>query len=127
MNDENIAPYKFKPGDEAPTEQREIQRAGGIARGKQQTEQKTMREWAKVFGAVPVTIKAQDGTDVDTTTIGNIVAAQMQKATRGDTKAAKFIADLLGETAGETGGLTLVVNASPDGKANIEKLLKGKE
>lgn len=127
MNDENIAPYKFKPGDEAPTEQREIQRAGGIARGKQQTEQKTMREWAKVFGAVPVTIKAQDGTDVDTTTIGNIVAAQMQKATRGDTKAAKFIADLLGETAGEIGGLTLVVNASPDGKANIEKLLKGKE
>lgn len=86
-----------------------------------------MREWAKVFGAVPVTVKAQDGTDVDTTTLGNIVAAQMQKATRGDTKAAKFIADLLGETAGETGGLTLVVNASPDGKANIEKLLKGKE
>lgn len=123
MNDENLVPFSERSEAEA----REAGRKGGIASGKTRREQKTMREWAKVFGAVPVTIKAQDGTDVDTTTLGNIVAAQMQKATRGDTKAAKFIADLLGETAGETGGLTLVVNASPDGKANIEKLLKGKE
>lgn len=121
--EENLIPLNERSKEEAKV----IQTAGGVARGKQRTEQKTMREWAKVFGAVPVTVKAQDGTDVDTTTLGNIVAAQMQKATRGDTKAAKFIADLLGETAGETGGLTLVVNASPDGKANIEKLLKGKE
>lgn len=123
MNDENLIPIAERSADEV----REIGRKGGIASGKARREQKTMREWARIFGAVPVTIKAQDGTDVNTTTLGNVVAAQLQKATRGDTKAAKFIADLLGETAGETGGLTLVVNASPDGKANIEKLLKGKE
>ena len=123
MNDENLLPIAERSADEV----REIGRKGGIASGKARREQKTMREWARIFGAVPVTIKAQDGTDVNTTTLGNVVAAQLQKATRGDTKAAKFIADLLGETAGETGGLTLVVNASPDGKANIEKLLKGKE
>ena len=122
-NDENLIPIAERSADEV----REIGRKGGIASGKARREQKTMREWARIFGAVPVTIKAQDGTDVNTTTLGNVVAAQLQKATRGDTKAAKFIADLLGETAGETGGLTLVVNASPDGKANIEKLLKGKE
>ena len=123
MNDENLIPIAERSADEV----REIGRKGGIASGKARREQKTMREWARIFGAVPVTIKAQDGTDVNTTTLGNVVAAQLQKATRGDTKAAKFIADLLGETAGETGGLTLVVNASPDGKANIEKILKGKE
>ena len=123
MNDENLIPIAERSADEV----REIGRKGGIASGKARREQKTMREWARIFGAVPVTIKAQDGTDVNTTTLGNVVAAQLQKATRGDTKAAKFIADLLGETAGETGGLTLVVNASQDGKANIEKLLKGKE
>ncbi len=122
-NDENLVPFDKRSEEEA----RELGRQGGIASGKVRREQKTMREWARIFGAVPVTIKAQDGTDVNTTTLGNVVAAQLQKATRGDTKAAKFIADLLGETAGETGGLTLVVNASPDGKANIEKLLKGKE
>lgn len=122
-NEENLIPLNERTKEAAKA----IQVAGGIARGKQQTEQKTMREWARIFGAVPVKIKAQDGSDVETTTLGNIVAAQMQKATRGDTKAAKFVADLLGETAGETGGITLVVNASPDGKANIEKLLKGKE
>lgn len=125
-NDENIRPYQFTT-DQNRDEAAKNGRQGGIASGQARREQKTMREWAKVFGAIPVKVKAQDGTDVDTTTLGNIVAAQMQKATRGDTKAAKFIADLLGETAGETGGLTLVVNASPDGKANIEKLLKGKE
>lgn len=122
-NEDNLIPLNERTKEAAKA----IQIAGGRARGKQQTEQKTMREWARIFGAVPVTIKAQDGTDVNTTTLGNVVAAQLQKATRGDTKAAKFIADLLGETAGETGGLTLVVNASPDGKANIEKLMKGKE
>lgn len=122
-NEDNLIPLNERTKEAAKA----IQIAGGRARGKQQTEQKTMREWARIFGAVPVTIKAQDGTDVNTTTLGNVVAAQLQKATRGDTKAAKFIVDLLGETAGETGGLTLVVNASPDVKANIEKLLKGKE
>jgi hypothetical protein len=124
MNDENLVPFT---SDQSREEAVKNGRAGGIASGQARREQKTMREWARIFGAVPVTIKAQDGTDVNTTTLGNVVAAQLQKATRGDTKAAKFIADLLGETAGETGGLTLVVNASPDGKANIEKLLKGKE
>ena len=123
MAKEDLIPFSERSEAEA----KELGRQGGIASGKARREQKTMREWAKIFGAVPVTIKAQDGTDVNTTTLGNVVAAQLQKATRGDTKAAKFIADLLGETAGETGGLTLVVNASPDGKANIEKLLKGKE
>lgn len=121
MNADNLVPNS----ERTPEYRQEVARAGGIASGKARREQKTMREWAKVFGAVPVTIKAQDGTDIETTTLGNIVAAQMQKATRGDTKAAKFVSELLGETKGETGNITLVVNASDEGKANIEQILKG--
>ena len=107
------------------TEAKEIQTAGGIAWGKQRTEQKTMREWAKIFGAIPVKVKAQDGTEVDSTTLGSIVAVQMQKATKGDTKAAKFVSDLLGETKDAASALTLVVNASEEGKRNIEAIING--
>ena len=122
-NEENLVPLNQRTKEAA----KEIQIAGGIARGKQQTEQKTMREWAKVFGAIPVKVKTPDGKEADTTTLGSIVAAQMAKATRGDTKAAKYISELLGETRGENGGLTLVVNASEEGKANIEAILKGEK
>lgn len=100
-------------------------RQGGIASGKARREQKTMREWAKIFGAIPVKVKAQDGTEVESTTLGSIVAVQMQKATKGDTKAAKFVSDLLGETKDGASALTLVVNASEEGKRNIEAIING--
>jgi len=118
---DNLISLADRPTDE----QREIQRAGGIARGQQRREQKTMREWAKVFGAIPVKVKAQDGTEVESTTLGSIVAVQMQKATKGDTKAAKFVSDLLGETKDGASALTLVVNASEEGKRNIEAIING--
>ena len=83
--------------DRTTDEQREIARQGGIASGEARRRRKTMREWAETFGAIPVKVKAPDGSTTDTDTLGNIVAAQMAKATKGDTKAAKFIAELLGE------------------------------
>lgn len=90
---ENLIPLNKRSKEDAKV----IQTAGGVARGKKITENKTMREWAKVFGNVQVEIKMPDGSTSKTTTLGNIVAAQMAKATRGDTKAARFVADLLGE------------------------------
>ena len=122
-NDENLIPN----AERTPSELREITRQGGIASGKARREQKTMREWAKVFGAIPVKVKTPDGKEADTTTLGAIVAAQMAKATRGDTKAAKYVSELLGETAAEGAGITLVVNASDEGKANIEAIMNGKK
>lgn len=120
-NDENLVPFT---SDQSHDEAVKNGRAGGIASGKARREQKTMREWAKVFGAIPITAQTPGG-PVETTTLGGIVVAQMQKATKGDTKAAKFVSDLLGETYGEGAGLTLIVNSSDEGKANIEKILKG--
>ena len=121
MAKEDLIPFDERTKDE----QKEIARQGGIASGKARREQKTMREWAKVFGAIPVKVKAQDGTEVESTTLGSIVAVQMQKATKGDTKAAKFVSDLLGETKDAASALTLVVNASEEGKRNIEAIING--
>lgn len=121
MAKEDLIPFDERTKDE----QKEIARQGGIASGKARREQKTMREWAKIFGAIPVKVKAQDGTEVESTTLGSIVAVQMQKATKGDTKAAKFVSDLLGETKDAASALTLVVNASEEGKRNIEAIING--
>lgn len=121
MAKEDLIPFSERSEAEA----KELGRQGGIASGKARREQKTMREWAKIFGAIPVKVKAQDGTEVESTTLGSIVAVQMQKATKGDTKAAKFVSDLLGETKDAASALTLVVNASEEGKRNIEAIING--
>ena len=121
MATEDLIPFSERSEAEA----KELGRQGGIASGKARREQKTMREWAKIFGAIPVKVKAQDGTEVESTTLGSIVAVQMQKATKGDTKAAKFVSDLLGETKDAASALTLVVNASEEGKRNIEAIING--
>lgn len=89
----NLIPLNQRTKDE----QKIITRQGGVASGAARRAQKSMREWAEVFGAVPVSVPTPDGLTVESTTLGTIVAAQMAKATKGDTKAAKFIADLLGE------------------------------
>ena len=89
-NEQNLRPGEYKLTLEE-------QKKGGIASGEARRNKKTMREWAEMFGSVPVDIKLPDGTTTRTTTLGNIVAAQMAKATKGDTKAAKFVAELLGE------------------------------
>lgn len=93
MNEQNLIPLNQRSNEDAKS----IREAGGKARAEQIRRRKTMREWAETFGAIPVKVKAPDGSTTDTDTLGNIVAAQMAKATKGDTKAAKFIAELLGE------------------------------
>jgi len=90
---DNLIPTTQRSEGEA----KELGRKGGIASGEARRRRKSMREWAETFGAMPVKVKGPDGSTTDTDTLGNIVAAQMAKATKGDTKAAKFIAELLGE------------------------------
>lgn len=90
-NEQNLNPVRTE------SEAKELGKKGGIASGEARRNKKTMREWAEAFGNVQVEIKLPDGSTSKTTTLGNIVAAQMAKATRGDTKAARFVADLLGE------------------------------
>ena len=80
-----------------PEEAHRIRSEGAKARNRKAAERKTMREWAKALGEIPVKIRTPDGRMQDVTTLGAIVAAQMAQATKGNVKSAKFIADLLGE------------------------------
>lgn len=83
--------------ERTPEEALRIRKMGAEAWNRKRAERKTMRAWAETLGEIPVTIKTPDGGTQDVTTLGAIVAAQMAQATKGNTKAAKFIADLLGE------------------------------
>ena len=88
-------------------EQREIARAGGIASGKARREKKKMRETLEILLSMPM--KNGKFTDVDS--IRNFAAlkgknisvqdaimiAQIQKAMKGDTKAAEYVRDTIGQ------------------------------
>lgn len=90
---DNLIPTTHRSEGEA----KELGRKGGIASGEARRRRKSMREWAETFGAMPVKVKGPDGSLTDSDTLGAIMAAQMAKASKGDTKAAKFVAELLGE------------------------------
>lgn len=56
-----------------------------------------MKEWAKIYGNVDSTIKMPDGSSEMTTMNGRVVLSMYKKALDGSTKAAEFLAKLLGE------------------------------
>ena len=87
-------------------EQREIARKGGIASGEKRREKKAMKETLETLLQMP--LKSGKATDLDE--IKNIAAlkgknitvqeaimlAQIQKAIKGDTKAAEYVRDTSG-------------------------------
>lgn len=107
-NEQNLKPTSQRSKSEA----RELGRNGGKASGAARRRKKTMREWAQIFGETPVKVKLPDGKEADATVLGQIVAAQMAKASRGDTKAAKWVSDLLEETQAAAEGVTIVVKSA---------------
>lgn len=109
-NEQNLTAPPIRTSEEAERKGRAGGKASGIARRRK----KTMREWAKIFGETPVKVKMPDGTEVDSSLLGQIVAAQMRKATQGDTKAAKFVSDLLEETATLADGVTIIVKSKSE-------------
>ena len=111
-NEQNLKPTSQRSKSEA----RELGRNGGKASGAARRRKKTMREWAQIFGETPVKVKLPDGTEADATVLGQIVAAQMAKASRGDTKAAKWVSDLLEETQAAAEGVTIVVKSAGEAK-----------
>lgn len=87
---------------------REDSSKGGKAAVRTHRRRKAMREWAKALGKADMDFKLPDGQVVHGDMLGGIVLAQMRKAAQGNTIAAKFIADLLGE-------LEQTVNVKSDG------------
>lgn len=91
---ENLVPMTQRTTEE----QRRIQRAGGVASGERRREKRTMREWAKALGEMPTNAVGLDGEPIDADYAGAVVLEQFRKAVKdGETSAAKFIAELLGE------------------------------
>ena len=111
-NEQNLTAPPIRSTEEAQRKGRNGGKASGAARRRK----KTMREWAAIFGETPVKLRLPDGREVDTTLLGQIVAAQMQKASKGDTKAAQYVSALLEETANVADGVTIIVRNTGEAK-----------
>lgn len=59
---------------------------------------RSMREWAKFYGAQHIKLKNPQGVEEDATWDGAVVVGLYKSAMAGDSKAAKMIADLKGES-----------------------------
>ena len=94
-------------GDRTTSEQQKIARQGGIASGKARREKRLMRETLDMLLSMPL----KNGKLVDVDGIRNFAAikgknisvqeaimiAQVQKAMKGDTKAAEYVRDTIGQ------------------------------
>lgn len=102
--------------DRTTDEQQAIAKKGGIASGKARREKKMMRETLEILLSMPL----KNGREADVESIKNFAAlkgknisvqeaimiAQIQKAMKGDTKAAEYVRDTVGE--------------KPDNKVNMD-------
>lgn len=114
-------------------EQREIARQGGIASGKSRREKKAMKDTLNDLLSMPL----KSGKAADVETIKNLAAlkgknitvqeaimlAQIQKALKGDTKAAEYIRDTSGQKLKEAIELSGGIN-NPFAGLTTEELRK---
>ena len=101
---ENLMPIEEVNSKRSREEHSEDSRKGGIASGEARRRKRTMREAAELFLSLPVKddeLKERmealgvDGDDVDNQMA--VIVGLTMKATSGDSKAAKVLAELLGE------------------------------
>ena len=100
-NEKNLIPFS----ERTESEQREIRSSGGIASGAARRRKRSLKEAADLYLSLPVTDKrvynkiARDG--VEPEDIDNqmaIISGLAKVAAMGDSKAAKVLFDLLGDT-----------------------------
>ena len=117
-----------------PEQLRENGRKGGIASGEAKRRKKAMRERLEVLLELPL----RDGRSADLDSIKNFAAlkgknitvqdalmlAQIQKALKGDTTAAAFVRDTVGEKPGDKTIISGSVDTGADKLANILAQLK---
>ena len=117
-----------------PEERREAGRKGGIASGEAKRRKKAMRERLEVLLELPI----KSGKKADLESIKNLTAlkganitvqdavmlAQIQKALKGDTSAAIFVRDTVGEKPGDKTIISGNLDTGADKLANILEQLK---
>lgn len=104
-NEENLkkgAPYRFRTGEK----QVEIARKGGIASGEARRKKKTMRETAKMLLDMEIPnaakelrkkLKLMGVSEDDFTYQSALMVGILNQAMKGNTKAASFLRDTVGE------------------------------
>lgn len=100
-------------------------RAGGIASGKARREKRTMREFAEILGQELVEMPMPDGTKREMTLAEATVFSQYRQATtKGNTKAAIFLATLRGEMEQKVAVTTTTPPIVVEDKDQAERLAK---
>lgn len=117
-----------------PEQRRENGKKGGIASGEAKRRKKAMRERLEVLLDLP--LKSGKRADLDSiknfaalkgmniTVQDAVMLAQIQKALKGDTTAAAFVRDTVGEKPGDKTIISGSVDTGADKLANILAQLK---
>ena len=111
---------QFRTGEE----QAETARAGGIASGEARRRKRTLKEIAEMLADEHIAMRQPDGTTKDMTYDVALIQTMYRNAiTKGDTQAAKFIANLLGEEQLAAQQVTIynVPQQTADGMQRIEQ------
>lgn len=88
----------IKNSDRTPSERVEQARKAGIASVAKRRKNKEMREWAKIFGAMPFKVQNADGSTTESTYDGAMIASAYQRAIlEKDVRAMEFLAKLTGQ------------------------------
>lgn len=127
MAEGNLVPQSERTKEE----QREIARAGGIASGKARREKKAFRETLETL--LSMNMENGDGVAVDTITSFKgikgqnisvqeaILIAQIQKAMKGDTRAAEYVRDSIGQKPSESMNMAVNLPVFFEGEDNLEE------
>lgn len=117
--------------DRTTNEQRAIAKKGGIASGKARREKKLMRETLDVLLSMPI----KNGKFADVDSIRNFAAikgknisvqeailiAQIQKAMKGDTKAAEYVRDTIGQKPTDNVNMSMNLPVMFEGEDELEE------
>lgn len=123
----NLIPQSMRTKEE----QREIAKKGGIASGKARREKRAMRETLDILLSMPM----KSGKDADIEDIKNFAAikgrnisvqeailiAQIQKAMKGDSKAAEFCRDTAGQKPVENMNMNMNLPVFFEGEDDLEE------
>lgn len=119
-NLKNGVATQFRTGEE----QAETARAGGIASGEARRRKRTLKEIAEILADEHIAMPQPDGTTKDMTYDVALIQTMYRNAiTKGDTQAAKFIANLLGEEQLAAQQVTIynVPQQTADGMQRLEQ------
>jgi hypothetical protein len=109
--------------------QKKIARAGGIASGEAKRRNKTFRECAQIFGALPADekqkelLKRQGVTEEATHNMG-VVYGLYAAAMRGNSNAARVLLELVGELKQQQTEVNVTTNVNPYATLTEEELRK---